>query len=379
MMLVHEKDGEFSICSLTPGKIEQQPLDIVVLQGDNIHLRVEGTNPVHLVGYHIHDSGMMDEEEYSDAETINSENMASDYDSMEDEYETEDSEEEEECSSCEEGEDVKPVKKQKRNSPKISLVNSDGESVSEEGSEEEGSDEEFDSEDIDSDEFDSDEIDSDEFDSEEDEEEEMTGTSEQEEEEIDNKKRTAPAANVADSKKPKLITPQDSPKATKVQEPVKKTETPKKVVEETPKIETPKKSTEKKVETPKQLAPQKENAQPNSPASALVKKTLPSGLGIEDLSLGQGIKAQKGRTVDVIVSLTSEDGKSIGKPQKLSFKVGDQSNNTSKGLDMGVVGMALNGERKLVIPAELAKGINAAPSGKTVLATVKLEKVINNK
>ncbi len=56
LMLTHQKDGEFALCTLTAAKHDQQALDLVFLEGETIHLRVIGDTAVHLTGYYVDDA-----------------------------------------------------------------------------------------------------------------------------------------------------------------------------------------------------------------------------------------------------------------------------------------------------------------------------------
>lgn len=113
----------------------------------------------------------------------------------------------------------------------------------------------------------------------------------------------------------------------------------------------------------------------------MINKVLPSGLKIEDLKMGQGAKAQKGRSIGITYTIADESGKVLGTnkgKEMLSFIVGE-TNSVIKGLNIGVQGMALGGERKLVIPktfGDAKEGLQPAlPKGENAVVTVKLEKV----
>ena len=54
MVRLDEKD-DYALCSLTPGHLNQQALDLVFTEGENIALRVVGDQPVHLTGYYLPD------------------------------------------------------------------------------------------------------------------------------------------------------------------------------------------------------------------------------------------------------------------------------------------------------------------------------------
>lgn len=409
VMLVHEKDGEFALCTLIPCKQEQQPLDIVLKEGDTIHLRVHGDNPVHLVGYYIDDNeepalgDEYDSEMMSEGESLNSDNMESEEEDSElDEYEREPGETDESDYSTSEDEaefsdEDRKLKKDRKNKPKIRVVDSEGETVSEDEDDEDDDEEDdseddsaFDSEDdeeIDSDEIDSDDyssdMDSDEMESEDDEEDEES-EEESEEEEVAPKRKadTKPAANLSPKKaktveaspaaKKPLETPKTAKESTPVSTPTQKSK------EQTPKA-TPTQQPQQKSKEATPQGAKKENVKPAaaSPASAnMASKSLQGGVTIQDVSMGEGIKAQKGRQVTISYTLD-------GKQANAQFIVGDMSQ-TLRGLDTGIIGMALGGQRKVVIPAAAlqegeGKALAGLPKNKDVTLTVKLEKVVNLK
>ncbi|KAG8704857.1 peptidylprolyl isomerase fpr4 [Ceratobasidium sp. 395] len=47
----------FVLCALTPSKVEQQPLDLVLPEGEEIEFVVTGKNPIHLYGNYISQDG----------------------------------------------------------------------------------------------------------------------------------------------------------------------------------------------------------------------------------------------------------------------------------------------------------------------------------
>lgn len=92
------------------------------------------------------------------------------------------------------------------------------------------------------------------------------------------------------------------------------------------------------------------------------KKTLPSGLVIEDSKRGEGARAKNGKRVSVryIGKLTSGkvfDSNTKGKP--FTFVLG--RGEVIKGWDIGVQGMQVGGMRRLTIPPQLAYGSQGAP------------------
>jgi len=84
-------------------------------------------------------------------------------------------------------------------------------------------------------------------------------------------------------------------------------------------------------------------------------KTLPNGLIIEDVKVGEGARAKSGKKIGMryIGRLTNGkvfDKNTNGKP--FSFNLG--RGEVIKGWDLGIQGMQLGGERKLTIPSALA-------------------------
>ena len=104
-------------------------------------------------------------------------------------------------------------------------------------------------------------------------------------------------------------------------------------------------------------SPAKKDAPAATENKEPAKRTLPSGLIIEDAIVGTGPRAKSGQKVSVryIGKLTNGkvfDSNTKGAP--FSFKLG--KGQVIKGWDMGVQGMNVGGTRKLTIPAPLAYG-----------------------
>ena len=95
-----------------------------------------------------------------------------------------------------------------------------------------------------------------------------------------------------------------------------------------------------------------------APAAPGPATTLPGGLGIKDLGIGNGAAVKKGDTVTVhyVGTLTSgkEFDSSRTKNQPFSFTVG--AGTVIKGWESGLVGMKTGGRRKLTIPSDLGYG-----------------------
>lgn len=324
IMKIDDKE-DYALCSLTLGKTEQQPLDLVFAQGEQISFQVEGSSSIHLTGYYLDDSAddfINDDEE--DEDEIYSDEAEEDsqieYDSEFDSEEYDESCSEEECTS-------------KNGQPRIKRIETDESDLSNEESEDDSEENsENDSEAfVTADETDSDEeIDSD---------EEMESEEESSEEE-------------ENSSKPARSVHFDLPEAKKVKEsPKSESKAPANLPQEP-----------KKAQSPQNAQVQQNAKASEAPKAAPVKKTLPSGLQIEDLKLGSGPKVTQGKTVLIHYKGTLTNGKvfdsSNGK-KPLKFKVG--KNEVIKGMDMGIIGMHVGGSRKLVIPAPLAYGNQALP------------------
>ncbi|CAE6519984.1 unnamed protein product [Rhizoctonia solani] len=76
---------KFVLCALTPGKVEQQPLDLVVPEGEEIEFLVTGKNRIHLYGNYIQQSPDEDEDEDDDEDEFDLGEIPSDLELEEDE------------------------------------------------------------------------------------------------------------------------------------------------------------------------------------------------------------------------------------------------------------------------------------------------------
>ncbi|CAL1373042.1 unnamed protein product [Linum trigynum] len=113
-------------------------------------------------------------------------------------------------------------------------------------------------------------------------------------------------------------------------------------------------------------------------------KTLPNGLKYYDLKVGGGPEAVKGSRVAVhyvakwkgITFMTSRQGLGVGGGTPYGFDVGEsERGNVLKGLDLGVLGMRVGGQRLLIVPPELAygkKGVQEIPPNATIEMDVEL-------
>ncbi|XP_050227719.1 peptidyl-prolyl cis-trans isomerase FKBP16-4, chloroplastic [Mercurialis annua] len=112
--------------------------------------------------------------------------------------------------------------------------------------------------------------------------------------------------------------------------------------------------------------------------------TLPEGLKYYDVKVGGGVKAVKGSRVAVhyvakwkgITFMTSRQGLGVGGGTPYGFDVGQSERGAVlKGLDLGVEGMRVGGQRLLIVPPELAygsKGVQEIPPNATIEIDVEL-------
>ncbi|KAF3942871.1 hypothetical protein CMV_030515 [Castanea mollissima] len=112
--------------------------------------------------------------------------------------------------------------------------------------------------------------------------------------------------------------------------------------------------------------------------------TLPNGLKYYDLKVGGGAKAEKGSRVAVhyvakwkgVTFMTSRQGLGVGGGTPYGFDVGEsERGNVLRGLDLGVQGMKVGGQRLLIVPPELAygsKGVQEIPPNATIELDVEL-------
>ena len=108
-------------------------------------------------------------------------------------------------------------------------------------------------------------------------------------------------------------------------------------------------------------------------------------LKIETLKDGTGEECKNGDTVSVHYTGTLTDGtkfdSSLDRGQPFSFRLG--AGQVIKGWDLGVLGMKVGEQRRLVIPSELGYGAAGAgggkiPSNATLIFEVELLEIIGN-
>jgi FKBP-type peptidyl-prolyl cis-trans isomerase len=116
--------------------------------------------------------------------------------------------------------------------------------------------------------------------------------------------------------------------------------------------------------------------QPNNPAQAttavegippidanIPTETTASGLQYQDIVVGSGAEAQPGMTVSVHYTGWLTDGtefdSSVKRNKPLVFPLGE--GRVIKGWEEGLTGMKVGGQRRLIIPPELAYGEQGSP------------------
>ncbi|KAK6519849.1 peptidylprolyl isomerase fpr4 [Arthrobotrys conoides] len=130
------------------------------------------------------------------------------------------------------------------------------------------------------------------------------------------------------------------------------------------------------VEKAKSEKTKTEKTKDEKPTTQSSKSRTVDGVKIEDHKLGSGPEAKKGQKVSMRYIGKLTDGKVFdsnkkGKPFTFNLGKGD----VIKGWDIGVAGMKVGGERKLVIPSNLAYGSKALPGipkNSTLVFEVKL-------
>jgi FKBP-type peptidyl-prolyl cis-trans isomerase len=76
------------------------------------------------------------------------------------------------------------------------------------------------------------------------------------------------------------------------------------------------------------------------------------GVEYEDISVGAGAIADRGTKVDIRYNLALNHGQVVQENQEYSFRVGKRR--VIPGLEYGVEGMRVGGERRLRVPPHLA-------------------------
>jgi FKBP-type peptidyl-prolyl cis-trans isomerase len=123
------------------------------------------------------------------------------------------------------------------------------------------------------------------------------------------------------------------------------------------------------------------NSEPTLPKPDVYKASSVPDLQITDLTTGTGAAAKASDCVNIkyygtLASSGTMFDENFTKPTGLAFKVGAEQ--VIKGMDTGVVGMKVGGERRLVIPAAQAYGSQASgpiPANSNLVFVVKLLRI----
>lgn len=325
-----EIDGsDYAICTLKHGEIYDCSVDLRFAEGEDVCFYLKGEGVVFLTGYNLYSDDADGEFYPHDASAISDDSSNDDIDDDDDE----DDDDDDDDSSDDDGPQIEDITelaaaKAKRDSGKT-LNGTNGTSKAlasafnddDDDDDDEDNDQDFD-EDASDDVDDEDDDDDDDEDAEDDDDEDDDDDDDDDEEDVPQskltpgQKRTGNVAHlkskIPDAKKAKLQENGDAAKKT----------------------------------------PQSQKKPQVFTSSEAVKQ-----LHVEDLKIGSGPVASKGKTVHVYYKGTLLDGKTFdsqlkGKP--FQFKLGTAS--VIKGWDKGLEGMKVGGKRRLVIPASMAYG-----------------------
>ncbi|KAJ2490473.1 peptidylprolyl isomerase fpr3 [Coemansia sp. RSA 2050] len=298
VLTVHQK--RFVLCSLTPGKIEQQTLDITLSEGEEITFETTGDNEIHLVGNFIAEEDDSDDDMYGSSGEEDGEDI--DFDNI----------------TPEELQDL--INRGMIDPSALQLGDDD-------------SDEDYDSEDAETD-------------------DRIREVTEEEEEELAGEAMSEEEEPVVEVK----IKKQADKKRKPVEEEKEQPATPAKQSKKA-------KQAEKKAKQQAEAAAASEKPKQNDKAKAKAKATtLQGGVVVETKTEGSGALAKKGQRVGMyyIGKLTNGkvfDQNTKGKP--FWFRLG--AGEVIKGWDTGIIGMKKGEERRLTIPGPMAYGSRGAP------------------
>jgi len=108
-----------------------------------------------------------------------------------------------------------------------------------------------------------------------------------------------------------------------------------------------------------------DSAAPGAASGAAAPQAQGGGLMIEEVKLGEGALATKGKTVSVHYTGTLTNGtkfdSSLDRGRPIEFVLG--TGMVIKGWDQGIDGMKVGGKRTLTIPPELGYGARGTPGG----------------
>ncbi|KAF0311437.1 FK506-binding nuclear protein [Amphibalanus amphitrite] len=359
-VMINVDGQEFILCHLSKNRNPQQTLDLNFQGGDSLALYVDGQSPqpVHLTGFYnemddddddLAGLEMSDESDEEDVPAL----VPAETASAKKKKAVEAGQGDIEIPVKRKGSPVKesPQKKSKlQNDVKVQEDeddddddddedDEDDEDEGEEEEDEDGEDEEveegFSDEDDDDDDEDDDEDDDDEDDDDEDEDDD---DEDEDEEKVDEppiplKKTKSPAAKKEEVKANGVAKAEDTPKKQK-------------------------KGAEQAQKTPVQEEKKKAAQTPKS-----AKKTIAGGVMIEDIIVGEGQVAKRGRPVSVYyVGRLKQNNKQFDQTTAgpgFKFRLGAKE--VIKGWDVGVEGMKVGGKRRITCPPHMAYGARGSP------------------
>ena len=109
-----------------------------------------------------------------------------------------------------------------------------------------------------------------------------------------------------------------------------------------------------------------------------VPKAVGEPLQQEDVKIGQGDVAERGDTVTVQYAGTLQDKTKFDSAKSFEFVLG--AGDVIKGWDQGLLGMAVGGKRKLVVPSHLGYGKRGCapdiPPNATLYFDITMKKIV---
>ncbi|KAJ1717910.1 peptidylprolyl isomerase fpr3, partial [Coemansia biformis] len=292
-------DKSFVLCSLTPGRTEQQSLDISLTEGEQITFETQGGNEVHLTGNFIDDS--LESSDDGDDE------------------------------SDDEGPDLSNVSPEELQEL-IDMGVVDPEMLL--GGDDDSDDQDYDSDDAEAD-------------------GRIREITDEEEAELAREAAEAEEQPVKEVKIKKQAEKAKKTEQAKKADKTEQTDKKRKALEAAKAVEEQDAKKAKKVAEDKKAA----EAKKSTPV-----KELAGGVKAEIMKEGEGPGAKKGARVGMYYIGKLTNGKVFDKNTKgkpFWFRLG--AGEVIKGWDVGIIGMKKGGERRLTIPAAMAYGKRGAP------------------
>ncbi|KAL1926622.1 hypothetical protein VTP01DRAFT_5517 [Rhizomucor pusillus] len=304
---------DFVLCSLRPGKLTQQPLNLTVVKGEEVQFSVTGNNPVYLTGNYLKEESDESDEDIDDEELAAFLNAHGQIDGD-------------------------AATKAKERAELLSLMDKELPS------------------DTDDESFEEEESDEDENEEEEEQEESEDEDEEEEDEEEEEEPAKATSTPEKAKKKVKFADQQAKVEKKEVAKPTKEQPKPTPAADK----KEPAKSKKRPAEEEKGAVDKKAKAEETKQTEPEVKDF--TKLNFTDTKIGQGRGVKNGDKVGIRYIGRLQNGKVFdknvsGKP--LFVNVGRQE--VIKGFDQALVGMKLGGERTVRIPSHLAYGKKGLP------------------